>query len=383
MATRMSLNAEAAKMDALALSQRPRILVVTLRRLGDVLLTTPLIRSLRRAYPGARIEALVFADTAGILAGNPDLDGVVTMPPRPTTAETLRLAGRLWRRYDLAVSTQAGDRPTFFARAAGRQAAGLVDDRLNGRIKRRLLARSVRFVEGVHRVDEVLRLAACLGVAPAPEVVAPERGTRPPVEGAYAVIHAAPMFRYKRWTRAGWRALAGALADRGLRVVVTGGPGEAERRYLDDVWQGMDVQRFDGRLGWPEMAALIAGARIYAGPDTAVTHLAAATGCATVALYGPTDPRLWGPWPQGGLPDAWDAALDIQRRGNVWLVQNPLPCLPCQREGCHRHIESHSQCLDDLPLAHVLAAVDEALAEPASAVPAGWREATKAGMESP
>jgi heptosyltransferase-3 len=191
------------------------------------------------------------------------------------------------------------------------------------------------------------------------------------------------MFRYKRWTRAGWRALAGALADRGLRVVVTGGPGEAERRYLDDVWQGMDVQRLDGRLGWPEMAALIAGARIYAGPDTAVTHLAAATGCASVALYGPTDPRLWGPWPQGGLPDAWDAALDIQRRGNVWLVQNPLPCLPCQREGCERHIESDSQCLDDLPLSHVLAAVDEALAEPASAVPAGWREATKAGMESP
>ncbi|MBV9970749.1 MAG: hypothetical protein JO228_12260, partial [Xanthobacteraceae bacterium] len=52
----------------LALPPRPRILVVTLRRLGDVLFATPLIASLRRAYPAARIEALVFADTAGMLA---------------------------------------------------------------------------------------------------------------------------------------------------------------------------------------------------------------------------------------------------------------------------------------------------------------------------
>ena len=64
----------------LALPPRPRILVVALRRLGDVLFATPLIASLRRAYPAARIEALVFADTAGMLAGNPDLDRVVAMP---------------------------------------------------------------------------------------------------------------------------------------------------------------------------------------------------------------------------------------------------------------------------------------------------------------
>ena len=94
--------------------------MVALRRLGDVLLTTPLIRSLRRAWPEARIDALVFADTAGILAGNPDLNGVVTMPPRPTAVQSLALAARLWRQYDLAISTQSGDRPTVFAIIAGR-----------------------------------------------------------------------------------------------------------------------------------------------------------------------------------------------------------------------------------------------------------------------
>ena len=106
--------------------------------------------------------------------------------------------------------------------------------------------------------------------------------------------------------------------------------------------------RLDGKLEWPELTAAIRGAQVYVGPDTAITHLAAATGAPTVALYGPTDPRLWGPWPVGGLDRPWDAAGTIQQRGNVWLVQNPLPCLPCQLEGCERRLDSYSRCLDEL-----------------------------------
>src|SRR5260221_14515568 len=98
----------------IALPPHARILVVALRRLGDVLLTTPLIRSLKQAFPDAAIDALVFAGTEGILAGNPDLAGVITMSPRVAT-NNLWLARALWRRYDLAVSTQSADRPTFFA----------------------------------------------------------------------------------------------------------------------------------------------------------------------------------------------------------------------------------------------------------------------------
>ena len=120
--------------------------------------------------------------------------------------------------------------------------------------------------------------------------------------------------------------------------------------------------RLDGKLDWPGLSALIAAARVYIGPDTAITHLAAATGAPTVALYGPTDPRLWGPWPLGGLDRPWAAAGTIQHRGNVWLVQNPLPCLPCQLEGCERRLDSHSQCLDELTAAQVVSAVDQALA---------------------
>jgi ADP-heptose:LPS heptosyltransferase len=113
-------------MTRLDLPERPRILVVTLRRLGDVLLTTPLIRTIRRGFPQATLDVLVFRGSERILKGNPDIDVVMTMPERPSAAETLALVGRLWRRYDLVVSTQAGDRPTFYALVAGRRRVGLV-----------------------------------------------------------------------------------------------------------------------------------------------------------------------------------------------------------------------------------------------------------------
>jgi heptosyltransferase-3 len=349
-------------MNRLDLPLRPRILLVSLRRLGDVLLTTPLIRSLRRAWPDATIEALVFADTAGILRGNPDLNAIVAMPVLSTMMQSLTLAARLFRRYDLAISTQPGDRPTFFALIAGRVRVGPVEPKFGG-LKRLVYRRGLPIERGVHRVEENLRLADLLGIVRVPDVVCPRYVDANGVPaGPYAVIHAAPMFRYKQWSKGGWRELAAALAARGLSVVATGGPVEAERNYLDDVWSGAPVTRFDGRLDWAQLAGVLSKARVYIGPDTSVTHLAAAAGCPTVALYGPTDPRLWGPWPAGGLQSSWAAAGTTQNRGNVWLVQNPLPCMPCQLEGCERRLDSYSACLDEMPSAQVIAALDQALA---------------------
>jgi heptosyltransferase-3 len=347
----------------LDLPPRPRVLVVALRRLGDVLLATPLIASIRCAFPQARIDALVFADTAGMLAGNPDLDRIVTMPPARGAMASLALALRLFKRYDLAVSTQSGDRPTFFALLAGRRHVGPIDGGRRGALRRRALSRAVPNVPGLHRLEEMLRLADALGIARVACLVCP-RGAAPRrfAAGPYAVIHAAPNFTYKRWTRDGWRALAAGLRDRGLAILATGGPAPAERAFLDEIWgEAGAVTRIDGALSWPELAALLTQAHLYVGPDTSITHLAAASGCPTVALYGPTDPRLWGPVPAAGLDPKWQAAGTIQRRGNVWLVQNPLPCLPCQNEGCERHLTSFSRCLDELAPAQVLLAADQAL----------------------
>jgi heptosyltransferase-3 len=260
------------------------------------------------------------------------------------------------------VSTQSGDRPTFFTLIAGRRRVALVDGAFNGRVKARLLHRHLVHEPGVHRVEEMLRLADTLGVPRVPHLVAPRpRDSDAAPQGDYAVIHAAPMFRYKQWTPAGWRELAAALVARGLTVVATGGPSAEERAYLDEVWRDATVARLDGKLDWAQLSGLLAKARVYVGPDTSITHLAAAAGCPTVALFGPTDPRLWAPWPAQGLETMWTATGNIQRRGNVALVQHAFPCTPCQLEGCERRLDSYSACLDELPAAQVIEAVDQML----------------------
>lgn len=352
------------------LPPQPRVLVITLRRLGDVLVTTPLVSALKRGLPGARIDMQVFAGTEGILVGNPDIDRIIAIPQKPGPLKMAALMAKLWRRYDLSVSTQSGDRPTLMAAIAGRQRIGLVPER-GGGWKRALLHGSAAADPSTHRVLEVLQLARLLGIEATPDVVVPRAAKPLPPRPPYAVLHANPMYRIRRWTEDGWRGLAAALRQRGLKVVATGGPAPAERDYLDRLWGPLadEVERLDGRLDWGELAQLMAGAAVYVGPDTSMTHLAAASGCPTVAIYGPASPRTMGPWPVGGLREPWAHAGSIQHRGNVWLVQNPaLACMPCDRLGCDNHLESRSECLDTLPLGAVLRAVDLALGRKGKAV---------------
>jgi len=361
----------------------PRVLVVTMRRLGDVLLTTPLVRALRRGLPGSRIDMLVFAGSEGIVAGNPDIERVIAVPQPPGIAAIGKLIGQLWRRYDIAISTQAGDRPTFMAAVAGRYSIGLVDER-PAAWKRWLLSRTVVADPNVHRVVNLLRLAKTLGIDERPDIVLPAPSAPLAPRGPYAVVHVKPMHRVKQWTDEGWRALAEGLAQRGLAVVATGGDAPEERAYLDRVWNPVrpPVERMDGRLSWGELVTLLSGAAVYVGTDTSMSHLAAASSCPTVAIYGPTGPHMIGPWPVGGLDMPWARAGTIQNRGNVWVVQNPLPCVPCDRLGCDNHLQSRSQCLDELPARQVLLAVDQALRRVA-ATPAGLPAGSTGGDKLP
>jgi len=345
-----------------------RVLVVTLRFLGDALLSTPLVRSLKQRWPDSAIDVLVFAGTEGVFEGNTDVAQVLAVAESASAGATLCQAMSLWRRYDLAVIAQTGTRPFLFGWAAGRQRIGLVSPEVGKSWwKRALLDRHAVFDGGAARVLENQRIAALLGLDVAPIVVPPSAGWGAsevsralgfdPTANRYAVVHPSPRWRYKQWTAEGWRDLIRFLAEQGLRVVITGGPGATERAYLDTVLNGVvgnTIVRVDGRWSLAQTADVLRGAALYVGPDTATTHLAAACGTPTVAIYGPTDPAIWGPWPaHDGSPYAQVA--EQQRRGNVLLMQNPdLACVPCQLEGCDRHRESHSECLDRLPAERVI-----------------------------
>lgn len=355
------------------------ILVVVTRRLGDVLLATPVLRSLKRAWPGCAVDALVFAGTEGAIAANSDVRRVLTIAPRPGWLAHLGLAARIARRYDLAFSLVPGDRPTFYAYLAGRRRAGLLADSGRQRWKQALLQRWVPFDDlNRHTVRMHLALLEALGIPCRGEVVvswsAEEEREAARLIGdreqqPYAVLHPFPKFNYKMWRSESWAELARWLAGRGLRPVLTGGGDPEEVAFVAALARDLppDTLNAAGRLTLGASACLASRARVFVGPDTAMTHITAALGVPTVALYGPSNPVKWGPWPRGHGPDAepW-RRLGSQRRGNVFLLQGAGGCVPCRLEGCDRRVESYSDCLQQLPTARVIAAIEQLLDQPSS-----------------
>lgn len=352
-----------------------RILVVCTRRIGDVLLVTPFVRSLRRAYPDATIDMLVFAGTQAVLEGNPDVATVHTVGERDSLVRRLRTMRRLWRRYDLACSLQTSDRTTFYAWAAGRFVAGLLDPVRTPRWKRALIDCPVPFDNlDTHTVVAGLALCDALGIPRHHDVVCPvdrRSATAPDVPGVgavdrpMAVLHVSPKFPYKSWTTSGWRELCVALVARGWNVVVCAGGAAEERSVAAGVVAGLGEGVTDaaGRLSLAQLAGLLARSGLYVGTDTAVTHLAAATGIPTVALFGPSNPVKWGPWPKGcTAPSSPWVRRGTQRSGNVTLLQGEASCVPCMLEGCDRRVDSLSRCLQEMPAARVIAAVEQAVA---------------------
>jgi heptosyltransferase-3 len=102
-----------------------------------------------------------------------------------------------------------------------------------------------------------------------------------------------------------------------------------------------------GRLDFNQLAGLLQRAALYVGPDTSVSHLAAASGVPTLAIFGPTNPQRWAPWPavDSGQPVRFVRRGFTQTTGNVTLLQSDLPCVPCSRAGCEDHVQSRSDCL--------------------------------------
>jgi heptosyltransferase-3 len=336
------------------------ILVIVTRQIGDVLLTTPLIRRARELWPHAAIDVAGFEGTLGMLDGNPDVRARIAMPARTRPGDAWRLLRRIWRRYDLALVAEASDRAHLVGWAASSVRSGLLPaEHRSNWWKRPLLRHAVTLegdLAGTHVVEEKLRLLGPWSPAGAawPPVVAPERAPLPPplqaaLPARYVVMHTPSMWPYKQWPVAHFRALAHRLAAEGQTLVLTGGPGAIDGECIAAMRGAAPPERLieAGLLNFNQLVALLRGAALYIGPDTSVSHLAAACGIPVLAIFGPTNPQRWAPWPgaQDGQPVRFVRRAPVQAAGHVTLVQGPQACVPCGRAGCEDHRQSRADCL--------------------------------------
>jgi heptosyltransferase-3 len=349
------------------------VLVVVTRQIGDVLLTTPLVRAARRAWPQARIDVLGFAGTLGMLRGNPDVTELIEVAAKPGVTGTLAMVRRIARRYDLALVADPGDRAHLIGWLAARARSGLLPAVSGSNWWKQALLRHAVTIGGDrgerHVVTEKLALLQPWFTPEAvPALVAPE-GTPLPADlqarlaRGYIVMHTPSMWPYKQWPLEHFRQLAAFLAGAGRQVVFTGSPGAHDRACIAAM-QGAappELLLDAGALDFNQLATLLRAATLYIGPDTSISHLAAACGTQVLAIFGPTNPQRWAPWPAGVSPVQFVRRAPAQTVGNVTLMQSALPCVPCGRAGCEDHRQSPTECLPAIEPGRVAAQVLEML----------------------
>jgi ADP-heptose:LPS heptosyltransferase len=326
-------------------------LVVRLDSDGDVLLAGPAIRAV--AEGASQVTLLCGprgARAAGLLPGVDELivhraPWIDPEPPPVDRATTLALvddlAGRAIDDALILTSFHQSALPTaLLLRLAGVPRIAAISEDYPGS----LLDVRHRVPDDLHEVERGLSLVATLGyrladgddrlrvhAMPAPPCVAASR--------PYLVVHPGASVPARAWPPDRCRELVGALAARGERVVVTGGPDEATLTAFVAEGAGPDVTDLGGRTTLGELAGVLAGATAVVVGNTGPAHLAAAVGTPVVSLFARTVPeRRWRPW-----------------RVPHELLLVDVPCAGCRARVCPL---PDQPCLREIGACDVLAALD-------------------------
>jgi heptosyltransferase-2 len=343
-----------------------RILVRAPNWLGDVVMATPLLRTLRESWPRAHLALLVAPGGAAVLEGLPWFDRVIPFR-RKDEHRGLRGMARLARelrceRFDLAVSC-----PNSFSAALLLRMAG-VPRRVGWSYGGRgflLTDRLVPEMKGHRRVPrpmpeyylDLARHLGCEVLSPFTELAETDAGReeaerflaeRGAAGARLAGLNVGASFGpSKLWHARGFRGVAEALRARGLRPAVLCGPGEESLgRETEDAVGGDVVRTSDSRLSVAGLKSVVRRLAVLVTTDTGPRHFALAFDVPCVCVMGSTDPRMTD---QPGT------------RSEVVRLDPVLDCMPCHEKECPLR---HHRCLEDLGPEPVVAACDRVLAMP-------------------
>jgi lipopolysaccharide heptosyltransferase II len=307
---------------------RPKFLIVSATGVGDTLWATPALRALKETYPESSIGVLTTPPGGEILRGNPDIDdffifrkglaGILSLP---------RLVKRLrQRQYEIAFMFHVSDRillPLADLAGASEKIGWEGENKGLDFILTRCLAHS----PSIHGIEKRLRLVQAAGAwsgrhplrlhlngqdRSAALRFLEEKGID--LHSKLVGLHPGAQKPFKCWPLKNFAKVGNILCEKlGCRILITGDSREKTlaAKLTAQIKQAVSAA---GELSLRETASLIEKMDLFVTNDTGPMHMASALGTPTIALFGPTDPALCGPY--------WN--------DRCWVIAKPKTCSPCK-----------------------------------------------------
>ncbi len=296
-----------------------KILFISLSNIGDAILTTPSLHLTRLFFKNASITAMVGPRAQEIFENHPYLEKTIIYDKHTRLREKLVLMMQLKKeKFDLVIDLKNTAIPIFIR---PRFSTPILKKKVEGHAVFRHLARLKTLgIEGP--ATFALPRLESFGVEM--QEILLKKGMS--VGSSYIVLGPGAANRLKRWEASKFAQLAEQLKEKYSLTMVVVGPKE-DREEFKKVFSS-EVIQLTGELSLMQVAALLKKAKLFIANDSGPMHLAVAVNCPVLAIFGPTDPKIYGPY--GCLHR---------------VVRLEIPCSPCMEGFCR--IQTH-ECMKDL-----------------------------------
>ncbi len=340
-----------------------RVLLSRMKFVGDVVLTTPLIRSIRNALPDAYIAYLGEKNAVSLLEGNPALDEIIPFDfGKPTILEQPRVAWTLRRRgFDLAIDLFGNPRSALLTYLSGAKTRVGPLRKGRGSLYTIQVEDDGTPKSAVAFHNQFLRAAGITPASDKMEIHLSDDERREariylqwldheqsPLDMAKPLvgIHAGASWPAKIWLAERFAQLADSLkAKLGVEVILVAGPKdmEATQQVLSHAAGNIKVV---SNLPLRQLAAIISQCSVFVANDAGPMHIAAALHVPTIGLFGPGEEKIWFPYDKAAGHTA---------------LRKDVPCHPCHLDFCNREGEGYMECMKLLHVDEVFNTVANAL----------------------
>ncbi len=283
------------------------ILIIQLRRLGDVLMITPAIRALRLAYPNARIDVLTERPSQQLLENNPYITEIISVPAKRTLRENFALTLRLRKKhYDLAIDFNGLPSSAILSKISGSKHTLGINHRGRGL----LYSLRIPFPASKYSAQNKIDMLSSLGISTSQcgldffvsqqdKQWAKQTLSALGVQDTDFLVTLSPVSRqpYKVWPAQNFAAVADYLVKKfGARILFVFGPGE--ECFVNDVKKHMHTNALSTDYPMPSLGqtkALFEHAKLHIGNDNGPAHFAIAAGIAVITIFGEPKSENWTP----------------------------------------------------------------------------------------